>query len=137
MATRMYTCGTTLRSTTHIVGECEIYKEERDALEEGMRKSDVCDMEELGRLENNEKTIAMLGDRWWTQTAKQDGDRISKQFLRILWKKRNERLTVGGVSRRSRNGAPSRKGCVVNGQMAKASNKGVPSPPPPAAVASV
>ena len=32
---------------------------------------------------------------------------------------------VGGVSIRSRNGAPSRKGCVVNGQtMAKANNKG-------------
>ena len=30
------------------------------------------------------------------------------------------------VSIRSRNGALSRKGCVVNGQMAKASNKWVP-----------
>ena len=29
-----------------------------------MRKYDVCDMEELGRLESNEKTIAILGDRW-------------------------------------------------------------------------
>ena len=41
----------------HIVGECEIYKEKRDALEE-MRKLDVCDMEEFGRLESSEKTIA-------------------------------------------------------------------------------
>ena len=38
-------------------------------------------------------------------------------------KKRNERPNVGGVSVRSRNGAPSRKGCVVNGQTTKASNK--------------
>ena len=38
-------------------------------------------MEELGRLESGEKTIAVLGDRWWPQTAKQDGDRIGKQFL--------------------------------------------------------
>ena len=38
---------------------------------------------------------------------------------------------LGGVSIRSRNGAPSRKGCVVNGQMTKASNKGVRPPPPP------
>ena len=30
---------------------------------------------------------------------------------------------VGGVSTRSRNRAPSRKGCVVNGQMTKARNK--------------
>ena len=34
-----------------------------------------------------------------------------------VWKQRNERPTVGGVSIRSRNVAPSRKGCVVNGQM--------------------
>ena len=43
-------------------------KEERDALEE-VRKSDVCDMEEFeefGRLESSEKTIAILGDRWWS-----------------------------------------------------------------------
>ena len=36
----------------------------------------------------------------------------------------NERpKNVGRVSIRSRNGAPSRKGCVVNGQMIKESNK--------------
>ena len=28
----MCSCGTTIESRTHIVGECEIYKEERDAL---------------------------------------------------------------------------------------------------------
>ena len=37
----------------------------------------------------------------------------------------------GGVSTRSRNGAPSRRGCVVNGRVTKASNKLVPSPPTP------
>ena len=99
-----------------------MYKEERDALEE-MRKLNVCDMEAFSRLENGEKTIAILGDSWWPQTAKQDGDRISKQFLCSIWKKRNERPNVGGVSIRSGNGAPSRKGCLFNGQMTKASNK--------------
>ena len=88
-----------------------------------MRKLDVCDMKEFGRLESSEKTIAILGDRWWPQTAKQDGDRISNQFLCSIWKKRNEHQNVGGVSIRSRNGAPSRKGRVVNRQMTKASNK--------------
>ena len=34
-----------------------------------------------------------------------------------------EHPNVGGVSIRSRNGAPSRKGCVVNGQMTMTSNK--------------
>ena len=60
-----------------------MYKEERDALlKEEMRKLDVCDMEEFGRLESSsEKTIAILEDRWWPQTAQQDGDRIYKQFL--------------------------------------------------------
>ena len=80
-------------------------------------KLDACDMEEFGRPERSERTIAILGDRWWLQAAKQDGDRISKQFLCNIWKKHNERPNVGGVYIRSRNGAPSRKGCVVNGQM--------------------
>ena len=80
-------------------------------------------MEELGRLESAEKMMAILGDRWWPQTAKQDGDRISKQFSCNTRKNRNERPNVGGVSIRCRNGAPSRKGCVANGQMTKASNK--------------
>ena len=91
--------------------------------EEEMRKLDGCGMEEFGRLESTDKIIAILGDRWWPHTAKQDRDRISNQFLCSIWKKRNECRNVGGVSTRSRNGAPSRKGCVVNGQTTKASNK--------------
>ena len=71
-------------------------------------------MEEFARLESSENTIAILGDRWRRQTAKQDGDMISKQRLCNIWKKRNERSHVGHVSFWSRNGAPSRKGCVVN-----------------------
>ena len=80
MATHLCPCGTAIKSRTHIVGECEIYKEKLNVLEEEMRKLDDCDMEEFGRLESSDKTIAILGDRWWPQTAKQDGDRISKQF---------------------------------------------------------
>ena len=34
-----------------------------------MRKLDG----EFRRLESNEATIAILGDRWWPPTAKQDG----------------------------------------------------------------
>ena len=123
VATNMCPCGTTIESRTYTVGECEIYKEERDALEEETRKLNVRDMEEFGRLESSERTIAILGDKWWPQTAKHDGDRIRKQLLCSIWKKRNERPNVGGVSIWSRNGAPSRKGCMVNGHMTKASNK--------------
>ena len=78
MAANMCPCGTTIESRTHIVGECEIYKEGRDVLQEEVRKLDVFDIAEFGRPESSEKTIAILGDRWWPQTAKQDGDRISK-----------------------------------------------------------
>ena len=79
-------------------------------------------MEEFDTLDSSDKTIPILGDRWWPQAAKQKGDKVSKKFLCKIWKQRNERLNVGGVSVRSRSGAPSRKGCVVNGQMTKASN---------------
>ena len=47
-----------------MVGECEVYQEERDVLEE-MRKIDECGMEEFGALASSEKTIAVRGDRWW------------------------------------------------------------------------
>ena len=106
-----------------IVGECDTYKEERDVLEGEMRKMDECDVDKFGTLDSSEITIAILGDRWWPQMAKQDGDKIIKRLLCNLWKKRNEHPNVGGVSIRTRDGASSRKGCVVNGQMAKASNK--------------
>ena len=115
VATHMCLCGTTIERRTHIVGECEIHKKGQDVLEEEMGKLDGCDTEEFGRVQSSEKTIAILGDRWWPQTAKQDGDRISKQFLCNIWKKRDERSSVRGVSIRSRNGAPPQKGCVVNG----------------------
>ena len=61
----MCPCGTTIQIRIHIliVGECEVYKEERDALEEEMMNLDVCYMEEFGRLECSEETIAILGER--------------------------------------------------------------------------
>ena len=76
-----------------------------------------------GTLESSEKTITILGNRWWPQTTKQDMDRIANSCNVTFGKKRDERPNVGGVSIRSRNGAPSRKRCVVNGQMTKTSNK--------------
>ena len=66
---QMCPCGKAVESRTHIVGECEIYKEEPDVLE--MRKMDECDMEKFGPLDSSEKTIAILGDRLWSQKAKQ------------------------------------------------------------------
>ena len=65
----MYRCARVAKqyqveSRTHIVGECEVRKEERDVLEEEMGEIDECDMEEFDTLDGNEKTIAILGDRW-------------------------------------------------------------------------
>ena len=103
--------------------ECELYKDERDILDEEMREVKEGDIKSFDALDNREKTIAILVDRCWPQTAKQDGDKICKRFLCNVWKKRNERLNVEGVSIRSRNGAPSCQGRVVNdGQTTKASN---------------
>ena len=56
---------------------------------------DECDMEKFGTIDSSEKTIAILGDRWWPQKAKQQGEKISKNFLCKIWKKCGERPTVG------------------------------------------
>ena len=111
----MCPCGKAVESRTHIKGECEIDNEERDVLE--MRKIDECVMQKFGTLEISETTIAILGDRWWPQTAKQQGDKVSKNIYLVcnIWGKQNERRNVGGVIIRSRNGGPSRKGCVIDG----------------------
>ena len=93
---------------THIVVEENVKYTSRNGCSRGnMRKLYECDMEEFSRLESSEKTIAILEDRWWPQSMKQDGDAISKPFLFniYIWKKRNERPNVGGVSIWSRNGA--------------------------------
>ena len=50
-------CGKARESRIRIVAECELYKEERDTLEK--------EMEEVKEGGSREKTIAMLGDRWW------------------------------------------------------------------------
>ena len=41
VAKNMCPCGTTIENRTHIVGECEICKEERDAVEQVVRKLDT------------------------------------------------------------------------------------------------
>ena len=53
---------------------------------EEMREIDQCGMEKFGTLDINssEKTIAILGDRRWPQTAKQEGDKISKTYINTM-----------------------------------------------------
>ena len=64
---------------------------------EEMRKIDECDMEKFGALDRSEGTITILGDRW-PQTAKQEGDKRSKNFVRNIWKTCNGRPNVRGLS---------------------------------------
>ena len=64
-------------------------------------------------------------------TKGQSGRGQDEYFFDVIpgiWKKRNERQNVGGVSIRSRNGAPSRKGCAVVKRLRQATNE---YPPPP------
>ena len=86
------------------MAECELYNEKRGIVGKEMREVKEGRIESFDALDSREKTIAILGDRWWPQTAKQDGDKICKRFLCDVWKKRNERLNVERVSIRSTNG---------------------------------
>ena len=74
---QMCPSGKSTESRTHNVAECEMYKEQWDVLGE-MRKIYECNMEQFGTLDSSEKTIAILGDRWWPQKAKQQVDKTSK-----------------------------------------------------------
>ena len=56
-------CGKAIERRTHTVGECEIY-EEQYVLQEEMKEIDECDMKELDTPDSDEKTIAILADRW-------------------------------------------------------------------------
>ena len=46
------------------MAECELYQEERDVLEGGMRDLNKSGTESFDALDSREKTIAILGDRW-------------------------------------------------------------------------
>ena len=59
----------------------------------------------------------MLGNELWPQTAKQEGDKISKKVLCNIWKKNAQSVQKLEVSLVGVETVlpPSRKGCVVNG----------------------
>ena len=92
-----------------------MYKEERSVFQGEMREREKYDVEKFDTLDSSEKTIAIPGDGWWPHAAKQGGDKttVAVVFYLIIWKRRNERPNIGGVSVSSRKGASSRKGCVA------------------------
>ena len=64
-------------------------------------------MNECGNPRGAEKTIAILGNRWWPQAAKQEGGKTCYKVFNVIHENNvNERPTVGGVSIRSLIGAP-------------------------------
>ena len=46
-----------------------------------MRKIDEYYLEKFSVLDNSDRAIAILGDRWWPQKTKQEGEKTSKKFL--------------------------------------------------------
>ena len=50
---QMCLCGKAIERRTCILGDCEMYKEERHVLEEDMGEIDECDMEEFGTLDSS------------------------------------------------------------------------------------
>ena len=63
-------CGKATESRTHVVAEHELYKEKRDVLEEEMRGVNTGGMKSFEAADSSEKTVDILGDRRWPQTAK-------------------------------------------------------------------
>ena len=63
-------CGKARESRKYIVAECELYKEERDILEGEMQEVKKGGMKSYDTLDTREKTVAILENRWWPQTAK-------------------------------------------------------------------
>ena len=55
-------CGNAMESRTHLVVECELYKEERDVLEGDMRDMNEDGMKPFDALDSGEKTMAILRD---------------------------------------------------------------------------
>ena len=63
----------------------------------------------IGEPYRSEEMIALC--RWWSKAAGRGCDE-TEHFECSVWDVGVERPTVGGVSIKVRNGAPSRKGCV-------------------------
>lgn len=89
-------------------------------LKGGKRNVNEGGMGSSGVLDNREKTIAI-----------QYGGKICVSFC-VVYGRNLMSTEMMEVSIRRKNGAPSCKGCVINGEMKKASNSRPPVPLAPA-----
>lgn len=76
--------GNTDEVRTHIVGKRELYKEKWNVLVEDTRTIDRRNMEKFDTLHSDDKTIAVLGDRWRSQTTREETNKIKKQCCFML-----------------------------------------------------
>ena len=69
---QIWPCGKAAESRIHMVGECKKCIQGGTGCVRGgdMRKIDECGMKKFGTQDSSEKTIAILGDIRWPQTAK-------------------------------------------------------------------
>jgi len=111
-------CGAECEDRVHVVAECTLYEKEREVYLTELGEIDGCDRDKFETWDNQEKTVAILGDKKWPMRARSEVDRIGKTFLRHLWQSRKERLAIG--NRSCGNNAPSSRGRVVNGLTTKA-----------------
>ena len=51
-----------------------------------MTQIDECGTENFSTPDDSEETVAILGDRWWSQKAKPEGERVSI-FLCVIFLK--------------------------------------------------
>lgn len=105
-------CGKAVESQTHLVTNVD-YIRRNGTLEGEIWEVNSCVMKLFGTLDGREKMNDGTRDIWMPHMAKQGGNKTCNGFLRSVWKDRNERLNVEGVSTRSRNSAPSQTGCVM------------------------
>lgn len=83
-------------------------------------------MESFDALGRSEGTMAILGDTWWPQTTKQNGEKVCHRFsCHVLT--RNE-LPSLGASIRSRNGALPRDERLISSNDQGKQRVSTPSP---------
>ncbi|CAM9881373.1 unnamed protein product [Sphacelaria rigidula] len=82
-------------------------------------------MKSFDALDSRDNTMTKLGGivHGGQRRLNRLGIRYVIFFVCNVWKKRNERRNVEDGFIWSRNGTPSRKRCVINGQTTKASHK--------------
>ena len=97
------------------MGEYELYKQEQDVRQGGMRQIYEHGMKKLRTLYSSEKRPLYWEKGGGHKRRNRKGIRQAQKYSCKIWKKCTERPHVGGASIRSRNDAPSPKGCVVNG----------------------